>query len=567
MTGERDLFTASELPASQLAGLRCAFPPLHRVERALLADGQTVGLLSALRPEQGWPRFWVWLPVAETAEGRLQPLQQGPLLAQAWLQAFVAPQAAPGDALRGQLPLAYFPPARDPAGRRCGLLCLFVYADLRSQRRQQGGAVRSAGLEQALQDALAMPPDELRPGFTPRPSERPEEAEAEGLSFVLAACQYPPGLFDPQQAADVAPAHAGPAHASLSRLLHFCRSAGAGEAVSLLLLAGDAIYADPSGGLADAHNSVERFARPYQQLKAGLLRQLPPSVERIVHGLDDHEIEDNWEPRADRERPAQSTVGPYFASAIDAAWAARWEAGERPGLREHFWHHFDWRGAAFFVADARSERQWRHLEVLDSAHIMGAAQRQALRHWLRDRAERPRFVMSGSMLLPRRMSVREQPAMALRSDAWDGYPASLHALLAMLWAEQARGVVFLSGDEHRSGHVSAEISLVSGDARGRAPVRLHSIHSSALYAPWPFAVSRVEDFAAPDRFEFPGPEGQVLCCTVSRWADHPGDGFALLRLQPQGGRSCCLQLWYDKARRPLLQDGQLRRPDAELALG
>ena len=101
-------------------------------------------------------------------------------------------------------------------------------------------------------------------------------------------------------------------------------------------------------------------------------------------------------------------------------------------------------------------------------------------------------------------------------------PGQLKSLLAELWAQQADGVVFLSGDEHRSGFVSAEIYALDADGEAQGPtVRLHSIHSSALYAPWPFAVTDVEALAEPDEFTFAGPEGQVLRCRVSAWTDFP----------------------------------------------
>jgi len=541
------------MEALPLPELCSAFPPLHRVERARVSADE-VAVLTALRPDQGWPRRWAWLPVCELADGTLQRIE-----GQVLLQPFeIPPLSEPGDALRARLPAAAFPPERDAQGRRCGLLCLLVYADLRGQRREGEPGART--LEEALQAALALGPLALRHGFTPLPpldeaAARPGEA----LSFVLAACQYPPQMLDSSPGAEQDPAQAGPGQAALARLLAFTRGTPAGAEASLLLLAGDQIYADASGGLADAGNSVDRYARPYQQFKAGLPRHLPPSLARIVHAPDDHEIRDNWEPLARPALPGGVDRGPLLDSALAAAWAARWEAGEREGVLEHFWHRFDWRGAAFFIGDARSEREPRHAARLQEAQIMGAGQRRAFEQWLAERAGRARFVLTGSMLLPRRLATCEQPASALRSDAWDGYPASLHWLLGALWAARADDVVFLSGDEHRSGLVSAEIAPADGSA---PPLRLHSIHSSALYAPWPFAVTRQEDLAAPESFTFAGPGGQVLRCTVGAWTDCPGDGFALLRLA--GGR---LQLWFDRARRALHAAPALPPPDAELLLG
>ncbi len=559
-----------------LAELCSVFPPLHRVERAraLSPEGvDEVRVLTALRPERGWPRHWAWLPVrmAEDAQGgAITPLRTDlPLSQQLHLQPFEHADVSrlPGDALRGALPAAWFPPPQDPAsGQACGLLCLFVYADLAQQQRE--GQAGETTLDAALATALAQDPVQLRHAFTPLPPEDETAARpGEGLGFVLAACQYPPQMLDVSPGAERDPARAGPGQAALARLLAFTRASAAGRQTSLLLLAGDQIYADATGGLADGRNSVDRYARPYQQFKAGLPRHLPPSLARIVHAPDDHEIVDNWEPVADPGAPGGQRRGPLADAALAAAWAARWEAGEREGVLEHFWHRFDWRGAAFFVADARTEREPRHVARLDQAQMLSARQRQAFEAWLQARAGRPRFVLSGSLPLPRRRATRAHAASALRSDAWDGYPASLHWLLGTLWTQQAQDVVLLSGDEHRSGYVRAEIAPVDGSGHA---VRLVSIHSSALYAPWQFAVTRAEDFAAPECFEFQAPGGQVLRCTVSAWHDAPGDGFAHLRLDPEGTR---LRLWFDRAGRALHQalagadESQWPAPDGEFPLG
>ncbi len=572
-----------QLPLDHPQALRHAAPPLHRVERAWAPAGaddrpadtetDTVLVLTALQPELGWPRAWAWLPVRERSgpAGDAYERLALPLL----LQPFEPPaalEAVPGDALRGCLPAASFPPACDADGLACGLLCLFIYCDLPPQLAREDERPQP-GLEAALARLLAQDALSLRHAFVQRPLDtQPGPA---GLSLVLAACQYPPGLLDPAQAGktDLArdPARAGPPEASLARLLALCRGAGAtGREVSLLLLAGDQIYADASGGLADAVDRIERYARPYQQFKAGLVRQLPQSLARIVHAPDDHEIVDNWEPRLRAD--GSLDMGPWHASALAAAWAARWEPG---GTRDggtpdgvpRLWHHFDWQGARFFIADSRFERAPRPLARWRSAQLMGSAQREVFAQWLVDGAPAPRLVLTGSLLLPRRRLSALHPTGALRSDAFCGYPATLHWLLALLWERRASGLVFLSGDEHRSGWLSAEIvpqgwrAGLDDDAQR---VRLHSVHSSGLYAPWPSTVTALEDFAAPEVFSFPSLDGRTqLECRVGPWHDHPGDGFALLRVDPDGA---ALRLWFDRAGRALHAAAELPPADGVLDL-
>jgi len=111
--------------------------------------------------------------------------------------------------------------------------------------------------------------------------------------------------------------------------------------------------------------------------------------------------------------------------------------------------------------------------------------------WLAVRrfAASPKFVMTASALLPRRLIVGQQPASALASDGWEGYPLSLHSLLGFLCDSQIKGVVFLSGDEHLSSVTKAHVTCLETGA----VCTLHSIHSSGLFSPYPFANGSPED--------------------------------------------------------------------------
>lgn len=524
----------------------CAQPPWHRVERAMDGDGQTLRLLTALNPAHGWPQRWICVPVQWRGADVFERVDL--LMFQA---EFRRPGGRPGEPLRLALAADQFP-------AQGGFLCLFVYLDPRASAQEGAHQLDAADapqsdLNRAVDGLMRTPPHEWAHAYVPNP----RWPQPEGLSLLLAACQFPPGMLDVSRGAERDPALASPAEAAMARMVAFCRSQPDGQQASLLLIAGDEIYADASGGLADANSSVERYATPYQHFKAGLIRHLPPSLARIVHAPDDHEVEDNCEPCLRSDGCLDYSA--YFASARAAAWHYRWEPGIRAGEDEPvppFWHSFEWRGAAFFVADSRLEREPRTVARVAEAQMISAAQRAGLASWLAANAGRPRFVLSGALLLPRRRSSAEHLSGALRSDAWCGFPVSLHGLLAELWRQQASGVVFLSGDEHRSGHVSAELGLADGSGER---LRVHAIHSSALYAPWPFAITAPEEFAAPDEFEVSA-GGQVLRCQVGAWHDHPGDGFAFLRLQ---GRE--LQLWFDKAGdRALHAHVELRDPDARL---
>ncbi|OWQ83144.1 hypothetical protein CDN99_27020 [Roseateles aquatilis] len=577
--------TRRSSPRSSSALLIRAEAPWHRVEHGA-PTGDRVPLLSALRPELGWPHWLLRLPMQWRGGATYERLPID------WQVApFVAPAIGqPGEPWRFLVDVAMFPPAAprsagadghadrevhehggseddvgglselsdmgdlsdagDDEPTMNGLLLLALYLEPRAlaMEGEHRGVMHDLGdaelreqVEWALDELFDLPPHRWAHGFVPSPGEHDDAADlaSDGVCFALAACQYPPGILDVSPGCELDPSQAGPALASLARLHRFTRSTALGRSCSLVLFAGDLIYADASGGLADSRSGIERYARGYREFKAGPARLLPPTVARIVHGVDDHEIVDNWEPSHGRGTEAN---GPWFDAARQAAWDHRWEAGARVGGPETFWYDFAWRGAAFFVADARCEREARRVANWSTARMWSEVQRDAFAQWLTRSAGQPRFMMSGSLPLPRRRTTVEHPASCLRSDAWDGYPHSLHELLGEVWRQRASGLVFLSGDEHRSGWVSADITAVDG--QGEAPVRIHSVHSSALYAPWPFAITAVEELAAPDVFEFDGPQGRRLRCEVSAWADHPGDGFAVLRAR--GGE---VELWFDRAGR------------------
>lgn len=411
----------------------------------------------------------------------------------------------------------------DPApwqGRADAMLLLFLY---RQPPLYAPGYDKSLGhlqprIEEAARGLLAQEsPDELEKALVewPRGSSRDTRARqaAGGLCFALASCQYPAGVFDRL-----------PAYASYRRLARLLRQDD-GARPSMLLLLGDQIYADATAGLFDPLQADDRYRAPYETLLhhpdvRAVFRSIP------VHAmLDDHEIEDNWE-RRQGDRAGRRML-------------RRGRAGYLRYLRQAplqkddpLWYSFTRQGIPFFMLDTRSERSGRTAADVDSARIIGEAQFEALTTWLlaqRD-APGPKFIASPSILLPRlRRAQHDAPASALHSDAWDGYPASLHALLAWIADHEIHDLVFLSGDEHLSCDATATITGPGG--RG---VRIRSIHSSALYAPWPFANAAPADLAAEEEFGFAvAGKGGYRCSVSTRFAP-PGDGFALLQVVPDG---------------------------------
>lgn len=364
-------------------------------------------------------------------------------------------------------------------------------------------------------------------GLVGRPSAHgPGPGADVAVSVALASCQYPGNLLDrtPADARLI-----GPADASM------CRLAGRldqPDPPTLLVLAGDQIYADDTAGLFDLPHDEERYRLAYRQRAAS--RGAQALAGRLVQQMlmDDHEVEADWEfdDAAGRVR-------------LQAARRAYWQwqrLGDPHDVPAALWTTLRHRGFDFFMGDCRSQREPRQADDLARRHIMAAAQREALQAWLLAARGRPHFVATSSMLLPRKLATACQPLAALHSDAWDGYPASLHGLLAHLCDHALDHTVFLSGDEHLGCVARVHVERLGDDGRVRAQATCHSVHTPALYAPYPFANALAEHFADDEVFGFSLPAGAGLRyyrCTVRTWRPAAGDGFVVLRVarHAQGG--------------------------------
>jgi len=597
-------------------------------------ENQQVCLQAGNEGGRGAPRGWLLLPVEQLRDGsvrqvtddasrhlqRRSPSMYLPTPATTrfnrndWLAlAGTAPQTAPsvlvlmlfdqrdagaqgvGDPLSDEIDTAveaFFKVAeKRPAWLRRGLVCLHP-ADVPTELPPPTGAEgESATAARAAPVALAA---------------TAEPAADQPFTIALASCQYPAGLVDgtPQDWVPGGSRLQGPADASMLRLARRLDDLADPGRPSLLVLAGDQIYADATAGLFDPRagstprtlgttiREAEDWLRiPYQSWYGSVgpqsvLGRLP---SRMM--LDDHEIDDNWEKLPDNAAPGATAHNQALREVGRQAYQRYQRNLVDAKLLPDLWHAYRHRGIRFFLADTRTERGARNA-VMDARvpRIMGGAQVDGLKTWLAVEPERPAFFVSPSMLLPRRRSSIDDPRLhrypsdglprlrgALHSDAWCGYPGSLHALLALLWRLGRSNVVFLSGDEHLSSVIKATITRVVGGQHLRA-VTLHSVHSSALYAPYPFANAVPEEFAVNDAWDFVDPDDhspiparyhcQVEPCCA--WA--PGDGFALLTLEPppaaDGGNGEAPAPWrlgvsFDRA--PAA--GGPPPPSASLALG
>lgn len=512
--------------AWKLAPLVCVGPWIGPRLAPTAAPGVSVAAMS--RPDQGDSTLWLVPTRRDTAPGARRPYR--PLKAYPWSSSGL-PKAS-GKWQRAVPDWMTFPP---PSGDKVGWLAVLVYdvAETNGQPARvprpgvapagpgaRGGAMAAAGpppkevlravlrwLRRATLTALEqsfVSLDAVRQAKKLHSATTPEPA----FRFALASCQYPYGLFDRK-----------PAAASLQAL--------ASESAHMALMVGDQIYADATAGLVDPTRRDELYDQPHERAlrqdgMRAVMRQMP-----VFMLLDDHELFDNWQPlphalsqRARRVRKQREHI--YDARRHGVAAYMKYQRMTAPKGAPRV--AMDWAftagGYPFYMLDTRSGRA-RGAPSQGAAGGLIVSHRRLLKlqTWLSRYADSVKFVVTPSMLLPRQMEVVGRPANACRADGWDGFPDSLSALLSFIGdpSNPIRKTVFLSGDAHHSLYTEAHV--------GAANVKLVSVHSSALYAPYPFANGRPADLCGTDT-------GQGLGVALSSTTQDapPGDGYALLEV-------------------------------------
>jgi pimeloyl-ACP methyl ester carboxylesterase len=375
---------------------------------------------------------------------------------------------------------------------------------------------------QGLLERLLESDRDLLDGVIPYdpPTSPPTGPMVSGTSFSLASCQYPAGFFD------------GPvALQSYSRIVERLQ-AGTGVKPRFMLFVGDQVYVDPTAGLYDPASEDDRYRLPYeawlrQRNVRNVLRRIPSFM-----ALDDHEIDDNWEPLAEPDEQWNQKKKELGVKAF-----VKYQRGIKANVET-----FDFDGFHFFMLDTRTERTHRKIGNLENAHLFASDPANPnntmsrLKNWLSN-APGPKFVTSPLMLLPRhRRAVQRDASLdasnlsALHSDGWDGYPNTLREVLVHIAANKIDHVVFLSGDEHRG--CVATIDLC--DASGSLITRVHSVHTAAMYAPFPFANSLDEDIVTSETIDIV--DGAVTYkCVVNATRPPAGDGVTFLRVSREAG--------------------------------
>jgi len=354
-------------------------------------------------------------------------------------------------------------------------------------RKDAGRTARRKAAEQARfpdDQGYEMRPDAVRVSAALLKRLEPQDE----IDFALASCRYPSMMIDRVQA-----------DALFGRLRGLLGDASA--APSLLLLAGDQIYADATAGLFDPKSRRERFYDAYHEAwTAPNAREVLRSVPTYMT-MDDHEVDDDWHPEefglvygnASRRVPNQMHEWALQAFREHQLAHSPWKTyvpGESTRLgkdlaRPGYWYRFDAAGFPFFVCDTRSTRVGRTLIMAEALHA-------ALEDWLaaqqRDLGNRPKFVVSPSVVVPFLREASGRSVYSQRSDGWQGFPKSLRRLFSFIAEKGIQNVVFLCGDPHCSMTSRLEIDGENGALQALCVI------GSPMYAPFPFANSAPEDF-------------------------------------------------------------------------
>lgn len=245
--------------------------------------------------------------------------------------------------------------------------------------------------------------------------------------------------------------------------------------------------------------------------------------------LDDHEIIDNWEPAWQSDKSA-ARLRRLRRQGVKAFWKYQRMDDERArspaGLRDSLSLTFDHGCASFYLLDTRSQRAYRAPGDPNAEAMFPGAEMASLKKWLEENPNQVKFVVSPSIVLPRRLGMLNKGASGVaESDGWEAYPGNLRDLFQFIVTEEIQNVVFLSGDEHLCCVAKATLSMP-----GKRDVKIASIHASGLYAPFPFANARRQDFTdESDDF----PIGCVQCSATAQFVP-AGNNFAVIKVNRQG---------------------------------
>ncbi len=321
------------------------------------------------------------------------------------------------------------------------------------------------------------------------------------LRFAAGCCRYPGTPFERERA-----------DAAIELLAARAQSP---DGAAFAIFSGDQIYADATAGVFDTLGRREKVAARYESAYgtpafSELARRLP-----LYLTADDHEISDGWSlPASQASHLSQSEV---FRNERLRHWAGQLFLayqrmhGPPPAAAASNWYAFSVAGVHFFMMDTRFERGLP--KDGGAPPLCSAAQLAAVGSWLRAVAARqpdaPKFIVSGSVFAPGMVQWDGLPADRVRGDSWQGFARERAEVANLVARAGADHVVFLSGDYH-----CAAVGAIDWFAPGTerpSGLRAWSIVSPPLYAPYPFANSRVEEVLLDESIREPSGPVRARC--------------------------------------------------------
>jgi len=360
---------------------------------------------------------------------------------------------------------------------------------------------------------------------------RSDNPHKKNLVFILGCCQYPPDLIRQRQA-----------YKTLSRISSYIKENNFNRIDDeiVALITGDSIYADATAGLFDPVEEISKYTNSYITFNNAPQKQALDALSvNFLYTIDDHEINENWEPVAPEELLLQGKrnflLGHRRGAGLNPPRGISEDEYLKNNLRDiPLWRRVSRQGTELFLMDTRTEREQRTLTNHTSANLISKKQKKALFEWLDEMHRKdienqgpfaqPKFIVSGSMPLPRQQFISQSPddtSVCLNSDGWDGYPATLNQVLSHIAKNGIKNVIFLSGDAHIPCFAKATLNF-NGASESTT---IFSIHAAPFHAPFPFGNAVKEDFAEKDIFRIKTTASLSVDATVHCEFPNIGNGF------------------------------------------
>ena len=350
--------------------------------------------------------------------------------------------------------------------------------------------------------------------------------DKEDLSLVFGSCQYPAGIIDRQVAYA--------SYRALNEAITEHTQPNESRPFDGMLLLGDQVYIDATAGLFDAQDLVESYRAPYTSWLSNRfvkrsLRSMP-----VYMMLDDHEIYDNFEPtpshtaavtgsKVNLPNRLKQPASTPLQKGVEGF--RHFQFGQELGRNEDFFYGpINTLPTPVFMLNTRTDRKLRRPETMHESEMLSMEQLGELEGWLRQvGTEKPCVITTSSLFLPRHFPI-EAPYI---QDGMDGYPQTLEAVLDLVVEFKEHKLLFLSGDEHFPLLATVEVF----DESDALVTKTFSLHTPALYAPFPFANGYPEQLVDDDTILFQDRHGKEHTAKVSVKLLGRCQGFTHLSIQ------------------------------------